>query len=407
MSCATTLDRLWRAARFTSSYADPVTSESEDDFEDGLDFQEHDDSIAGIRRRLSDEAVVSRVGEALNQTLEADRDEGAPPRDHFSPVQVRFPVNAPALRPPTEEVIKEHVVVGSDNPEVDADNMPNAVNFDQANTADGEKAQDLARSVKVEFNVTDIKFWFSELEAEMTTAGIGQQWLKKTVLQRNLPTKQKEDVKSLLTLSQTEAGNDIYFKVKSELIRIYAPKPKDSYCKALTRTMVGLPSQLGNQIIDDICKKSSKLEGCCCAAAAQALWQLQLPVNIRQHTSNMEFNHATYKQVFEAADQVFLSARSVSVAALSVAQGAKLDETVSAFNPQNQPVPEVAAVGGGGKPPKKNKKNKKPTRGQKHSSVPDHLTEKLCDRHYTHAGSAWYCLKPSSCPWKDKLSPKQ
>ena len=83
------LDRLWRAARFTASYADPLTDESdEENFEDGLDFQEEvevEESIAGIRRRLSDEAAISRVGEALNQTLGADRDEEAVPREHFSP----------------------------------------------------------------------------------------------------------------------------------------------------------------------------------------------------------------------------------------------------------------------------------------------------------------------------------
>ena len=79
---------MWRAARFTSSYADPLTdSESEDNFEDSLDFQNQgeEEDIAGIRRRLSDEASISRVGEALNQTLEADSD-GNVARDHFSPV---------------------------------------------------------------------------------------------------------------------------------------------------------------------------------------------------------------------------------------------------------------------------------------------------------------------------------
>ena len=243
----------------------------------------------------------------------------------------------------------------------------------------------------------------------MLTANIGKQWLKKTVLQRNLPTRQKEDVKALLTLTQTQAGDDIYFRIKNELIRIYAPKPKDSFCKALSRTMVGLPSQLGNQIVDDICKKPTKLDGCCCAAAVQALWQLQLPVNIRQHTSNMEFSHATYKQVFEAADQVYLSAKQISVAAMSVAPA--LNETVSAFLPQNQPVPEVAAVGGGGKKQSKNKKNKKGEgqnrpRGPKHSSVPDSLDDKMCDRHHSHGAGAWYCLKPLTCPWKDKVSPR-
>ena len=100
------------------------------------------------------------------------------------------------------------------------------VDFDRQDVNDGEKAADLARSIKVEFNATDIRFWFSELKAEMLTANIGKQWLKKTVLQRNLPTKQKEDVKALLTLNQTQAGADIYFRIKSELIRIYAPNPR-------------------------------------------------------------------------------------------------------------------------------------------------------------------------------------
>ena len=177
------LDRLWRAARFTASYADPITDdESEDDFEDGLNFEEGDESIAGIRRRLSDEAAVSRVGEALNQTLGADRDEEAVPRDHFSPVQVRFPVNAPALRPPA-------TVGGTDEPEDGS--MPNdpppVVEFDREDGQDGAKASELGRQIKVEFSATDIKFWFAELEAEMTMATIKSQWLKKTVLQRNLP----------------------------------------------------------------------------------------------------------------------------------------------------------------------------------------------------------------------------
>ena len=161
------------------------------------------------------------------------------------------------------------------------------IEFEVENGNDGAKAQELGRQIKVEFSTSDIKFWFAEIEAEMTMATIKSQWLKKTVLQRNLPNKQKEDVKALLTLNQTQAGNDIYLKIKNELIRIYAPKAKDSYCKALTRTMVGLPSQLGNQIVDDVCKKPVKLEGCCCPSAVEALWHLQLPVAIRAHVSNM------------------------------------------------------------------------------------------------------------------------
>ena len=98
--------------------------------------------------------------------------------------------------------------------------MVDVVEFENENGADGAKASELGRQIKVEFSAADIRFWFAELEAEMTMATIKGQWLKKTVLQRNLPTKQKEDVKALLTLNQAQAGPDIYLKIKNELIRI-------------------------------------------------------------------------------------------------------------------------------------------------------------------------------------------
>ena len=172
-------------------------------------------------------------------------------------------------------------------------NPPVVVDFDAEDKVDGDKAQEQARHIKIEFSPNDIKFWFAQLEDEMLMASIGSQWLKKSVLQRNLPIKQKEDVKGFLTLTKTEAGNHIYLDIKKELIRIYAPKPSDSYRRALTRTMAGLPSQLGYQIVDDVCRKPQKLVGCCCAGAALALWTLQLPVNVRAHISNSVFNADT------------------------------------------------------------------------------------------------------------------
>ena len=45
--------------------------------------------------------------------------------------------------------------------------MPDVVDFDAENGADGEKAQDHTRHVKIEFDQNDVRFWFSQLEAEM------------------------------------------------------------------------------------------------------------------------------------------------------------------------------------------------------------------------------------------------
>ena len=216
------------------------------------------------------------------------------------------------------------------------------VNYDAEDKNDGDRAQEAARHIKVEFNGNDIRFWFSELEGEMMVAGVNRQWLKKTILQRNLPTKVKEDVKAYLSLPQDQAGATIYLTIKNEILRIYAPKPQDSYLKALSRTMSGLPSQLGKQIIDDICRKSPKLEGCCCAQAALAIWSNALPVHIRAHISSLEFTKDTYKDIFETADKVYQSSKQVNLAAMSL-KASSADETLPAFDPQNQPT-EVAAI---------------------------------------------------------------
>ena len=315
-------------------------------------------------------------------------------------------------------------------------NMPNnnaaaaAVDFDIEDADDGEKAQDLARSIKLEFEPNNIRFWFSQLEAEMLMATVKSQWLKKTILQRNLPNKQKEDVMDYLTLQKTEAGDDIYHRIKQELTRLYAPKPQDSYKKALARTMTGLPSQLGAQIVNDICKKPNKLQGCCCAAAALAIWDMKLPVQIRAHISNMDFSPATYKSVFEAADQVYLSSSQVTVAAVTTTS--QLDETLPAFSTQNQPsqvaavqrgnrgnrggrnrpTPASSGTGGGGRNRNQSNQNQPnqgqgqagargQSRGPRHSSNPP---DSCCSRHYRHGADAWYCLAPLTCPWVNKCS---
>ena len=308
-----------------------------------------------------------------------------------------------------EEIVDEGLVVGEpEHPnkmprEDEVEDPP--VDFDREDKEDGEKAQDNARHIKVQFEPNDIRFWFSQIEDEMFLSGVNSQWLKKSVLQRNLPNQQKEDVKAFLILPKSQAGAHIYLDIKNEIIRLYAPKEQDSYQKALQRTMVGLPSQLGEQIINDICTKNPKLVGCCCARATLAIWSMQLPISVRSHISNMEFSPTTYKAVFAAADNVFHSSKQVTIAVVAAAATPNLNETQPAFSAQNQP--QVAAISGTG-PPKKKKKNKKPQKGQdkkdrgpRHSSSPP---DACCDRHYRHGPESWYCLAPTTCPWADKIT---
>ena len=419
------------------NYAEDTDSE-EENFEDGLNFELASPRVPvhtreGSPQLLAHPTLADNVDEVLeevtyhlhdHQQVEEEIDELTDLLQDTDTKVTQY--KKPQEPTEAEEVIELNLKVSSDNNEVDADNtaeMPDndavVVNHDVEDKEDGEKAPDQARHIKLEFDSADIRFWFAQLEDEMVLASIGRQWLKKTVLQRNLPVKQKEDVKSLLTLQKAEAGDDIYFRLKTELIRIYAPKPQTSYRKALGRTMAGLPSQLGAQIIDDICKKPVKLVGCCCAGAALAIWSMKLPVNVLAHISNKEFTSATYKAVFEAADQVFLSSQQVQMVAA-------LDETLPAFNQQNQPS-EVAALagnrnnrggsgtrgggnrggrgnrGGQGRGQNRGGNRGNTRRGPRHSSSPP---ESCCDRHYVHGDQAWYCLAPHSCPWKDRCTPK-
>ena len=248
-------------------------------------------------------------------------------------------------------------------------------------------------------------------------------------------------MKSYLSLTKTEAGDAIYFNIKKELIRIYAPKPGDAYKKALSRQLVGLPSQLGYQIVNDVCKKATKLSGCCCEGAVLAIWTMKLPSNIYAHICDRAFNKDTYKAVFQDADKVFLSNKSINVAAIAAVaangQG-ELDETLPAFTVQNQP--QVAAMtrgrggganrggrgnrgnrggnrggrggqaqsqsqgggGGGGQQQSTGGTNNR-SRGPRHSSNPP---DSVCDRHYRHGPESWYCVQPLTCPWKDKVISK-
>ena len=291
-------------------------------------------------------------------------------------------------------------------------NMANddPVDFEDENAADGAKALEYSRTLVMEFNQTEVEFWFIQLENEMFTCGVKSQWMKRCILVKNLPAKIQNDVKSLLILKQTQAPADIYKQIKNEVLRIHAPKREDNFKKALTRVMVGLPSQLGQQLIDDICQKSIKLDGCCCAGAVYTLFCIQLPVTVRCQIADMEFNKETYQKVFQTADKIFLSSKttemSAGVAAVVVTDKAEKGESVAAVSK-----PQKGQNGGGGKPWWKNKSNRgnsnsgsgagaaSGTQRIRHKSKPPAA---CCDNHYRWADSAWFCLEPLTCPFVNK-----
>ena len=216
-----------------------------------------------------------------------------------------------------DEVVNEGLIVGEAEVDLNMPDPPRQVDFEDENGQDGAKAMEYSRTLVMEFNPSEVEFWFMQIENEMYTCEVKSQWLKRSILVKNLPPKIQNDVKTLLTIKQSQAPADIYKKIKQEVLRIHAPRKEDKFKKAFSRVLTGLPSQLGQTLITDVCvNQGAKLVGCCCAHIVYTLWTLQLPVAVRSHVADMTFSADTYQTVFESADKVFLSTKPTEVSAV-------------------------------------------------------------------------------------------
>ena len=323
-----------------------------------------------------------------------------------------------------EEVIEGHVAGGPEGQKVKDNNMPDDANedvdIDVENGEDGAKAIDHSRTLKIEYNPTEVEFWFVQLENEMYTCEVKSQWLKRCILVKNLPPKVQSDVMTLLLIKKSAAPDDLYKQIKDEILRIHAPRKEDTYKKALTRVLIGLPSQLGQVLITDICDKDIKLSGCCCAKAVFTLWCIQLPVTVRSQISNLPFNKDTYQDVFQKADNIYLSTKTTEVSASVAAVGLqpkKSEDPVSAGQPQvaatrargqgrrngrgnrNGNANSGSSTGGGNRNSGNGGQSQGSGRGPRHSSNPP---SSCCDNHYRWGASSWFCLNPLTCPWVSK-----
>ena len=183
------------------------------------------------------------------------------------------------------------------------------VDFEAENADDSATAMDNLRSVQCPFNKADVEFWFSQLEDQLTLIGVKKQWTKKIALVRFLPPEIQSEVKSLLKLTQTNAGADIYLRIKKQLLKMYGPKPGDAYLRAKNRVLSGTPSQLGKLLVEDLCPGEVKLEGCHCNNIIWGMFREKLPVVVRNHIADMPFNFENYEAIFDKADQVWESNR--------------------------------------------------------------------------------------------------
>ena len=140
------------------------------------------------------------------------------------------------------------------------------------------------------------------------------------------------------------------------------------------------------------------------------LWTLQLPLQVRSHVADMEFNATTYKEVFQKADKVFLSTKTTEINPTVAAIAAKPAEAETSSGEAQVAATQMRNRRGGGRnkgnntnKPNNNNRNGgegKP-RGPRHHSNPP---SSCCDNHFRWGSDSWFCLAPTSCPWKDKVT---
>ena len=267
--------------------------------------------------------------------------------------------------------------------------------FEDENGTDAEKAMDKLGSIKVPFDKEDLEFWFSELEGQLEVIGVKSQWLKRIALQQFLPVEIRSEVKSLLKLTKANCGDDIYKRIKVKLMELFGQKPEDAYIRAKNRVMTGKPSQLGKLILEDLCDKDKKLDGCCCAKTVWGMYRENLPVVVRNHIAEMAFNKDTFKEVFTKSDQVFDSNRGPDNSAKQVAAVSdKSEKSVAAVQRSKNKSQRNKNQGGDQKSQSKDKdKDKKPV-----AKVND---EGLCRIHAKWKKDANFCAAPWACSMKD------
>ena len=250
---------------------------------------------------------------------------------------------------------------------------------------------------------------------QLTLIEVKSQWLKRLALQRFLPVEIRHEVKELLILGKTEAGTDIYKKIKLELLSTFGAKPEDAYTRAKNRVMTGLPSQLGKALLNDICKKSNKLDGCCCSNVVWGMYRENLPVVVRNHIAELTFNKDTYKEIFKKSDQVFASNSSTHPgrgAAVAAENPPLQDSEVAAIRPlkknKNQKPSKGASGGncGGGKAATEAAKGSNTSTNTSNAGRTRHPTaigdsEKLCKIHFKWGENGSYCAVPWKCPMKN------
>ena len=293
------------------------------------------------------------------------------------------------------------------------------MNFDEKNEDNGEDAIKNLGQIKVNWDSEDPVYFFQKLETELQIFSINKQFTKRQALIRLLPDEVAKEFKHLVNLQETQAGDLAYKNLKTALIKGYGPRPEDAFKRAMSRVMVGKPSTLLKLLISDICP--TNLIGCThCIATIWGLFQIQIPTYLKTGLANETFSEQTMHAIMEKADNFW--AANQGDKQVSAVEKPVTSASVQAVDP------EVSAIGRGrfnGRGNRGNRRggrgrggnrggqsqnqsggqtqNQPDPRGQRHSSNPPWNS---CKAHWVFASEAWQCQSPTTCPMKDKITPK-
>ena len=420
------------------------SSEEEENFDSPLVSPERPPvSRAGSPQPLAIPTLGDNVDEELEAVSQTLRNVG-----HTHTFRGTHP-HTPGDRPDPEGIGEEEVLEinvvgagdnlkdGADNEDEDgANNMPNndIIPFDTEDGVDeaGAMREACARVEKIEWDMTDLLFVFTQLETKMASSGVKKQFTKFQVVSGVLPKRILDQVKSMVRRNEAEFPNkDAYKLLKKEILKIFGPKPEAAIERGLSRVLTSTPSELARQLVNDLCKHELTCD--CCPAFISTLWKRQLPGNVRAGIAHITFSKDTFDAIVTLADDIFLSTKaSGSVAAIQTsAASVPLDETLPAIPYATQEVNAVSrgrgGRGGRGRGGRNNRgngrggqngggQNNQQSGGASGGQNPKHKGTKHpdlpagdwqgCSMHFRWGRSAFFCSEPGTCPWKNVFKQK-
>ena len=285
-------------------------------------------------------------------------------------------------------------------------------NFDEKDEENGAEAIKSLGQIKVNWDAENPSYFFQKLETELQIFSINKQYTKRQALIRSLPDEVAKEFMHLVVLQETQAGNLSYKTLKTSIIKAYGPRPGDSFQRALNRVMVGKPSVLLKLLISDIC--DNNLAGCCCHRTVWGLFQEKIPMYLKTGLANDDFNSTNMHGIMDRADNLWSANQTTDKQIATVTTNSSVSPPVNA---ESAEVATVAARGRGrgrgfrgrnrgnrgGQRGGGNTNQGPDPRGKRHDSNPPWNS---CGAHWVYADAAWKCQSPTTCPMKNKVTPK-